>query len=177
MEKILSVVLICFALWSCDKSKSIDNLVVFEFQLLDEDGEQATTFASGENFRFSFSIINNMDEDLFISEMYDMENFFEVFKICDSGEIISYGKPYSAIFCEYIGGYTINSNETFRLEIPWIPDPDLHLPILCGLKHDNIPLPVGYYQTSISSTFTLQKGGEDFLTTKLLINTPFQITP
>ncbi len=46
---------------------------------LNEGGSQATTFAFEENFRFSFSIINNMDEDLFISEMYDMENFFEVF--------------------------------------------------------------------------------------------------
>jgi hypothetical protein len=177
MEKILTVILICFTLWSCDKFKSSDNPVVFEFQLLDEDGEQATEFSYEENFSFSFSIINNTEDRLVITEMYSMENFFEVFKIGDSGELVSFGKPYNAIFCEYVGGYLINSGDTFLVEIPWIPDPDLHIPILCGLKYDNTVLPVGNYQTSVSPTCSFQKGGEDFLTTTSSINISFQIIP
>jgi hypothetical protein len=58
-----------------------------------------------------------------------MENFFEVFRIGDSGELVSFGKPYDAIFCFYVGGYIIHSSDTFLVEIPWIPDQDVHNPI------------------------------------------------
>ncbi len=176
-ENILAVILICLTLWSCNKSVNNENLVEFKFQLYNEEGEHATTFVSGENFRFCFSIINNAEDRIFLSEMYNMENFFEVFKISDSGEQVSYGKPYDAIFCEYVGGYVINSGETFLVEIPWVPDQDLHIPILCGLKYDNTQLPVGNYQTIVSPTCSFQKGGEDFLTTTSSINISFQINP
>jgi hypothetical protein len=39
LGKVLPVILIGLALWSCDKSSSGDNPVDFEFQLLGEDGE------------------------------------------------------------------------------------------------------------------------------------------
>jgi hypothetical protein len=162
------------ALWSCEKSQLHDDPVTFEFQLLDESGKQSTKFSFEENFTFSFSIKNNTDEDLAITEMYSMDNFFEVFKIGDSDELISFGKPYDAIFCEYIGAYRIDSGDTLLVEIPWIPDQDSHTFILCGLKYDNTHLPVGNYQTSVSPTFTFQKGGEDFLTTTSSINISFQ---
>ena len=177
MEKILTLIIICLALWSCDKYRSCENLVEFEFQLLDENGEQATTFAFEENFSFNFSIINNTEDALFLSEMYNMDSFFEVFKIEDSGELVSYGKPYNAMFCEYIGGYIIPSGDTLLVEIQWIPDPDLVPFILCGFKYDNTPLPAGNYQTSVSPTCTFQKGGEDFLTKASSINILFKITP
>jgi len=162
-------------LWSCDKIQN--EPVEFEFQLLDEEGEQSTEFSYEENFTFSFSIINNTEERLTISEMYNMDNFFEVFKIGDSGDTISFGKPYDAVFCEFVGGYLIKPMDTFLIEIPWIPDPDLGIPILCNLKDDNNPIPVGNYQTSVSPTFTFQKGGEDFLKTPSSINISFKITP
>jgi len=177
MEKILTLIMICLALWSCDKSRSIDNSVEFDFQLLDENGEQATTFALEENFSFSFSIVNNTEDALFLSEMYNMDSFFEVFKIEDSGELVSYGKPYNAIFCEYIGGYIVSSGGSLLVELPWTPGQDLSIPIFCGLKHDNTPLPAGNYQTGISATFTFQKGGEDFLTKESSMNIFFQVTP
>ena len=165
------------ALWSCEKSQNNDDPVTFEFQLLDESGKNAAEFSFGENFTFSFSIANNTDGNIFLSEMSGMEHFFEVFKISDSDELISYGKPYSAIFCEYIGGYIINSGDTLLIEIQWIPDPDLLPSILCGLQYDNTPLPAGNYQTSVSPTCTFQKGGEDFLTITSSFSISFQITP
>jgi len=177
MEKILTLIIICLALWSCDKYRSCENLVEFEFQLLDENGEQATTFAFEENFSFNFSIINNTEDALFLSEMYNMDSFFEVFKIEDSGELVSYGKPYNAIFCEYIGGYKIPSSGSLLVELSWIPGQDIISPILCNLKHDNTPLPAGNYQTGISTIFTFQKGEEDFLTKESSIDILFQITP
>lgn len=177
MEKILTVLLICLTLWSCDKSKSSDNAVEFEFQLLDENGEQVTTFAFEENFSFSFAINNNTEDKLFLSEMYNMDSFFEVYKIDDSGELVSFGKPYDAIFCLYVGGYIIPSGGSLLIELPWTPGQDLNIPIFCGLKYDNTPLPVGNYQTGISATFTFQKDGEDFLTKASSINISFQIIP
>ncbi len=177
MEKILPVILIGLVLWSCDKSKSIDDSVAFEFQLLDENGEQATTFALEENFSFRFAILNHTEDRLFLSEMYNMDSFFEVYKIEDSGELVSYGKPYNAIFCQYVGGYIIPSGGSLLIEIPWTPGQDVISPILCGLKYDNAPLPPGNYRTGISVTCTFQKGGEDFLTKESSINISFQIVP
>ena len=177
MEKILTVILILLTLWSCEKSQNDGDPVTFEFQLSDESGKNATEFSFGENFTFSFSITNNTDGKIFLSEMSGMEHFFEVFKISDSDELISYGKPYNAIFCEYIGGYIIPSGDTLLVEIQWIPDPDLVPFILCGFKYDNTPLPAGNYQTSVSPTCTFQKGGEDFLTKASSINILFKITP
>ena len=177
MEKILTLFILCLILWGCDKSRSSSDSVEFEFQLLDENGEQATTFAFEENFSFSFSIINNTEDALFLSEMYNMDSFFEVFKIEDSGELVSYGKPYNAIFCEFIGGHIINSGDSLLVEIQWIPDLDLVTSILCGPKYDNTPLPAGNYQTCVSPTCTFQKGGEDFLTKESSIIIFFQILP
>jgi len=162
---------------SCYKPHIHGDPITFEFQLLDKTGKQTTKFSFEENFTFSFSIINNAEENLFLSEMSSMEHFFEVFKIGDSNELISYGKPYNHIFCLYVGGYVIHSGDTFLIEIPWIPDPDLIVSVLCGLKYDNTPLPVGNYQTSVSPTCTFLKDGEDFLTTNPSINISFQITP
>ena len=93
MEKILTVILILLTLWSCEKSQNDGDPVTFEFQLLDESGKNATEFSFGENFTFNFSITNNTDEKIFLSEMSGMEHFFEVFKISDSDELISYSKP------------------------------------------------------------------------------------
>ena len=177
MEKILTVILILLTLWSCEKSQNDGDQVTFEFQLLDESGKNATEFSFGENFTFSFSITNNTDGKIFLSEMSGMEHFFEVFKISDSDELISYGKPYNAIFCEYIGGYKIPSSGSLLVELSWIPGQDIISPILCNLKHDNTPLPAGNYQTGISTIFTFQKGEEDFLTKESSIDILFQITP
>lgn len=177
MEKILTVILIGLALWSCDNSKRSDNFVEFEFQLLNENGEQATIFAFEENLSFRFAILNNTEDGLFLSEMYNMDSFFEVFKKEDSGELVSYGKPYNAIFCLYVGGYIIPAGGSLMIEIPWTPGQDIISPILCGLKYDNTPLPAGIYRTGISATCTFQKDGEDFLTKESSIDISFQIVP
>ncbi len=166
-----------FTLMSCDKTQNDEDTVTFEFQLLDGSSKQDTKFSYEENFSFRFSIINNTEDGIVLTEMYNMENFFEVFKIGDAGELVSFGKPYNAIFCEYVGGYIIDSGDTLLVEIPWIPDQDLEIPILCGMKYDNTNLPEGNYQTSVSPTCTFQQGGEDFLTTTPSINIVFQITP
>jgi hypothetical protein len=177
MKNLLIIWFFCIALWSCDDSQQSSEPVEFDFQLIDNSGKQSTKFSYEENFTFSFSIKNNSEEDLFLSEMYNMDNFFEVFKIGDSDELASYGKSYNAIFCHYVGGYSIKSGETYLVEIPWIPDQDTHSTILCELNYDNAHLPVGNYQTSATPTCTFQKGGEDFHTTTSTTSISFQITP
>jgi hypothetical protein len=161
----------------CDKFRNNDDLVTFEFRLLDESGRPSTEFSFEEKITFSFLIINNSADNLFLSEMGGMEHFFEVFKIKDSGELVSFGKPYEAIFCVYVGGCLLNSGDTIPVSISWIPDPDTYPGILCGPKYTHIPLPAGKYRTSASPSCTFQKGGEDFISTKTSLQISFQIIP
>ena len=177
MEKFLIIFLSCLALGSCDKSQLNDDLIVFDFQLLDESGKQSTKFSFEENFTFSFTIKNLTDENLALIGISNMDNFFEVFKIEDSHELISFGKPYDHVWCYYISGYGIDSGETLRIEIPWKPDQDTPYNIFCNLKYGNTHLPVGNYQTSVSPTCRFQKGEEDSQTISSSFNISFQITP
>lgn len=177
MKKILIIWFSCLALWSCDKSEQVDEQIEFEFHLFDESGLQTTKFSFEENFSFSFSIKNNSEEDLFLSRVGNMDNFFEVFKIGDSAELTSYGKSYKSIWCYYIGGYPIKSGETFPVEIKWIPDQDTPSAILCGLNYDNAHLPVGNYLTSATLKCTFLIGGEYLHTITSTNRISFQITP
>lgn len=153
---ITALALTILAVGGCKKEKS--NLPLdFELRLLDTLGNKKTVFNYGENIVFSFVIKNNSKSDLmFYHTKMDLDNFFKVTK---NG--ISMGKPYSHLFCEFIGAYTLNADSIFKIEIPWIHnDKFTSGNIGCPLDsyHANTSkLPTGNYYTSFKSMFVFNE--------------------
>lgn len=79
---------------------------------------------------------------MYFQSINDMGSFFEVFKLGNNespSEPISYGKPYKAIFCEYLlGGYKIHAKDSLEIKVAWIPNADEvrqeSYPILCNFN-------------------------------------------
>lgn len=140
-----------------------------EFRLLNGLGEPSTSFEVGENFVFSFLITNNSDEIIRLDQQsVDTVDFFRVYSTTiqdESGNPISFGKPYKLAFCHKINGLGIFPHETLRLEIPWMPNPwEEGVTYYSGnfcLVNENEPLTAGHYQTSFSSTLNFITGAGD----------------
>lgn len=147
----------------CEEDGLPYDLVSFEFRLLDEDGNSSTEFEEDVNFIFSFEIINKSDHEIFFDHSsMSTEEVFKVYRIGNSLEetgLISMGRPYNGIFCEYTTGSFISPNDTLRLKIPWKPasdwttDAPYFSPYFCDVNHDNKLLQKGNYQTGFSSSF------------------------
>ena len=98
------------------------NGIGIEFCLLNEEGEPATVFNEGENFKFHLAIINNVEPD---TAMYIVSNFIynqepELFKLFDSkGNVI--GKPLEIKMCNEISDRInqIKQGEKWIMESPW----------------------------------------------------------
>ena len=143
--------------------------VSFDFRLLNEKGVPVHTFREGENFVFSFLIINDFSRTVIFQSM-ETEEFFKVYRLNNIEESaeLSLGKPYKNIFCTYQNGYPIVPNDTLRIEIPWIPEPwepgmPFYSSIFCGVM-DNDPLPKGVYKTGFSSVFDFSIDGVEHTT-------------
>lgn len=172
MKKIMIISLAMLAanfFTSCEEEK-IEPPVNFEFRLLNANGEPSTVFDENEDFIFSFLIINNSKKQLYLEAINDMDDFFEVFDLTsnqENGELISLGKPYNAIHCEFVNGYVIPPLDTLEVKMHWIPifnNKDTYSKILCDYKYDNTYLPQGSYTTSFSSNFTIANGDNSFTT-------------
>ncbi|UCG26959.1 MAG: hypothetical protein JSV24_08255, partial [Bacteroidales bacterium] len=91
-----------------------------EFCLLNENGEPATIFEEGENFKFHLAIINNVEPD---TSMYIVSEFLrnpELFMVFSSTSD-TIGKPVS-LFILFKRGDAMNrikQGEKWVLEIPW----------------------------------------------------------
>lgn len=165
-----SIIICCFCLISilstgCEK-ENFNFPVEFEFQLLDENGVPSTEFQEGQNFQFSLVIRNQSSKDIGYSPSFIGDDFFRIYRIDTSEGEVSMGKPYSSIFCEYIGGqFVIPAGDELRLEIPWIPSEDFCCPPFCKVNN-NSPLPKGNYKTFIEGSFDFVYKGETTTITK-----------
>lgn len=167
---------------SC-KEESIDLPVSYQFQLLDEQGNQSTTFQKGENFFVNFSIINNSDEIIYFNQnSLNKDNFFRVFeKVVENNKIqmIDYGKPYSGMFCleHYAGGIPIPANGSVDFKFAWHTDKEDNLSQLDPFCRSNAAdfLEKGNYVTKFSSHFIFSKGEERVTTDTLQFQINFEI--
>lgn len=97
-----------------------NNGVGIEFCLLNENGEPATIFQEGENFKFHLTIINNVESDTamyIVSDFLRNPDLFKVIKI--NGDTI--GNPVVWNGMDKIGDASnqIKQGEKWVLEIPW----------------------------------------------------------
>ncbi len=124
-----------------------------DFQLLDENGTSSTAFQEGQNFRFLFIIRNNSFEDIEYVPDFITDDFFRVYRIDTSEGIVSVGKPYENLFCEFGGmNFIVPSGEERHFEIPWTPFEDFCCPPFCKVNSNSV-LPKGKYKTFIEGPF------------------------
>ncbi len=172
MKNILLLVALFFV--SCNEDEeSLIPQVDFNFQLLDMNGNPSTVFNEGENFIFSFLIINRSDRQIqFDQSEMQTQDFFRVIRLVDSQEEVStvdMGRPYNGVFCLYMASHTISAKDTLSLRIPWKPDENWDTgtgkyfsPFFCDVNSDNQLLGKGNYQTKFSSRFEFSVNGNAF---------------
>jgi hypothetical protein len=159
--------------------KEIDG-IAFKFCLLNEQGEPATVFREGENFRFYFSTTNKTIEKLvFYPEFAQGEDngFCEVF----TSDRQSVGKPFEFRGADLIhtNAYYFNPGESYVFDSPWMDSRDSLWQWKRGEYSSNhqIPLSKGDYFTEFQSPFkfSYQITGTDFLYTVLTFKINFKI--
>jgi len=144
------------------------NGVGIEFCLLNENGEPATVFNEGENFKFHLAIINNVEPD---TAMYIVSDFLrnpDLFIIFSSnGDTI--GKPVDFLAADLISleANKIKQGEKWDMEIPWHEIRGTEVPfdehnLIWFLHHyfmglNQLPLAKGTYYTEFTQQFCLGK--------------------
>lgn len=177
------IAIVSFSFFGCEKSQELSlnestlllDSLRLEFRILDEQGLPSTNFRQGDNFIFSFLIINESSQHVsFLQSIDDIEDFFRVDAISND-TLVDMGKPWEIIFCEYILGIPIKSNDTLALEIPWtIKDQSFNSSHFC-LTESKHPLKAGKYKTGFSSTFSFLNGEEEFTSERNKFEVEFKI--
>lgn len=138
--------------------KEVDG-IEFKFCLLNDQGEPATIFNEGENFTFSFSIKNNLEDTLIITTEFINSEFFRVYNTQDN---IDMGKPWTGLWCEFSlepQTLMLPPVQSLKLNCPWVlienNKPDYPL---CMSESKN-PLAKGEYYTKLDLDFQYSKKG------------------
>ena len=143
------------------------NGIGIEFCLLNEEGEPATVFNEGENFKFHLAIENNIEPDTamyIVSDFVSNQDLFEVF----SKKNDAIGRPWEGIICNQVsdGINQIKRGEKWIMESPWTETrifEDLYESntirfLQCYFSGLNMkPLPKGEYYTLFTQQFCLGK--------------------
>ena len=132
------------------------------FQLLNERGQEASVFPQGQNVVFRFQLANTSDQDIAVTNpVIDARDFLEVFRTADQ-QPVSLGKPYSGIFCNYIGGYpyTVPAHQVLTFTIAWVDAPAYPIGFpFCG-HAPTMYLPTGHYRTAFTPAVNWHFAGQ-----------------
>lgn len=165
---LIAIALLVTCMTSCDKDdEETRNGIDLNFRLLNANGEEQSTFKSGDNIYFDLTIVNNCDTKM----IYTFEEWNDkVIKsgICENGADMflpsaeelfcvydesgkEVGVPYGGMFCQYSAQtwMTIEAHSTSHLRCAWKEtgrSEDITYPI-CGSS--NMPdLSIGKYKVS-----------------------------
>jgi hypothetical protein len=157
MKKITSVILILgiiiFTAFSCESDNNSIS-VNFKLRLLNEQGKETKIFNEGENIIFSFLIINNSSEDLFLENFLPNDDFFRVYKLSETEANVDYGIPYGAVL--EINGYQINAKDTLEIKYGWKESENIPNSSYFITYHiETNELPKGSYISTFSSSFNI----------------------
>ncbi len=99
MRKIILLTLLVTLFFAMGCEKKEDKIPIdFKFRLLDTLGNESTVFNEGENIIFSFEVINNSSEDVYLKNFFPNHDFFRVYQPNTDGGILDYGTPYEHLF-------------------------------------------------------------------------------
>jgi hypothetical protein len=140
---------------SCEKDKN-ELPVDFKFVLLDTLGNEKTVFNQGENIIFSFQVINNSSEDLYLENFLPNNDFFKVFQPNTDEGLLSYGYPYD-IICE-IGAFHVPKNNLLEIKSPWTNSENNTHYFYCLLADKELHkdfLPTGNFYSEFTQSFKI----------------------
>ena len=155
MKVLLAIQLISVTIFGCEKREDKDEFPIeFSFSLINEKGEQSTTFKKGENFTFSFKINNEANEKLFFNTNFINDSFFLVYSIENSHSILV-GKPFKNAFCMQVAGQNFFSLGYNEFNIPWVADSSFCCPPFCEIVENEL-LEIGKYKAIIKTSIIIQ---------------------
>lgn len=105
---------------SSKKSSKRKAEVDFNFRLLNTNGEESTTFKTGENFTFSLMLENNSGDSLFLDNSFltDGNGFCAVYD--QNGKLV--GQPFACSGAQIVSSDThpfYGTQKEFTLNVPW----------------------------------------------------------
>jgi hypothetical protein len=158
MKLILPVTIVLGVLTSaCHKeAEAPSSTIEADFELLNTQGQSATSFRQGQNIVFRFRVKNNTSDDVLLTNpLFETTHFLEVSKISAGNTSTVVGKPYKYVFCSYMGGYPVQANNALVMTIPWVEDAAYPTSeVFC--KHSaNSYLPAGRYKCSFTTELKL----------------------
>jgi hypothetical protein len=146
---ILILQLLIFSFLSCEKVESkTDFPVKFEYNILDENGLPTYEVRQGENFTFSFLMINESDSKLLFEPTIVDENWFNIY----SKNSNLHERPFDSICLGLINVLTIEVMDTFEISIPWKSESDKNYWPFCP-KTNNVDLTPGEYYSNFVEQF------------------------
>jgi hypothetical protein len=154
--------------------------IIFNFCLLNEQGEPATVFKEGENFSFYFSVTNKRNEKLNFDPTFaysDCNDFYMVY----NSEKEKVGKPFVFHGFDKIGfgAYPFDSGEAYVFEQQWMDDRDSIWRWNYGYYESSgqTPLKKGNYYSGFRHRFRFARKHEEpaFYTDTLSFNINFTI--
>jgi hypothetical protein len=138
---------------SCQKAAATpDGVLTTSFQLLNEQGQEATVFSHGQNLIFRFQLTNPSDQDVVLhNPPIEVTHFLEVNRLTPGEGSGAMGKPYDNIFCYLTGGIVVQAHTTTTLSIAWVETPAFPTSLFfCGHAKTTY-LPAGRYRTSFTT--------------------------
>jgi hypothetical protein len=151
------------------------NGIEFKLCLLNEEGEPSTIFNEGENFTFSFTIINNIEDTLVISTEFIGSEFFRVYQTPDN---IDMGKPWTGLWCEYSLApqkIILLPLQNIQLNCPWILTENNHPVYPLCMSESKYPLAKDQYYTKLNLDFHYSKKREKEQINNLIFKINFKI--
>ncbi len=131
MRKIILLTLLVtlFFAMGCEKEK--DKIPIdFKFRLLDTLGNESAVFNEGENIIFSFEVINNSSEDVYLKNFFPNHDFFRVYHPANG--LLEFRCPWKSVdnfeyYCLYpkdeahetflpIGDFYTGFSQSFKIE-------------------------------------------------------------
>ena len=138
---------------SCKKDEN-ELPVEFKFRLLDTLGNEKTVFNLGENIIFSFLVINNSSEDIYLKNFLPNDDFFRISQTNSSEGILDYGVPYGVLY--FIGGTQIEKNDNIDIRFAWKKTELVsNSSYFIFGNTDTYNLPIGDFYTGFSQSFEL----------------------
>ncbi len=150
-----------------DASKNID----FKFCLLDQEGKPSTVFNNGENFSFSFSFKNKMQNNIIVTPEFITSDFYRVYRLDNNKDM---GKPWTGTWCNFslqAREFELAFEQTIKLTCPWILTDNSQPDYPLCMSESKEFLPKGEYYTQIKLNFQMEVNGKK----KVIDNLKFRI--
>jgi hypothetical protein len=170
----LLLFMLCVLALACNKNsvEPLDPEMDFKLRLLNEKGEESTSFKEGERFSMSFLITSKIDETRFFY-LHGVTNNRGLFRIIRTQDSLDLGQPYEPISCTG-QKESIKGKATLEIKIPWNSD-SVPTYAYCVQSIPKQLLGKGQYKTSFEGFLSVGSLESSRPTKKLSLSVNFDI--